>query len=192
MSSTKDALSFEEDTLDALLDGFAASGWKKTAAASIPGGDDPKVASATAAKPHARKAASAAKAGVAEAQAKAPAAAATPATTASKTEKTEKTEKATKPTAAKPAADPPAAAPEPTPTVEAPAPSELASGMPPVCAAYAKAACDDPSLPPEIDRKQFCAGVHRRVDGLVAKEADPGKACKALLKNMTTPQHRTR
>jgi hypothetical protein len=56
--------------------------------------------------------------------------------------------------------------------------------MPAVCAAYATAACDDPSLPPEIDRKPFCAGVYRRVNGL-AKDADPGKACKALLKSMT-------
>ena len=66
VSSTKDQLSFEQDTLDALLEGFAANGWKRTAAASIPGGDDPKVASAKAAKPHAHKAASAAKVGVAE------------------------------------------------------------------------------------------------------------------------------
>ena len=49
VSSTKDALSFEQDTLDALLEGFVANGWTRTAAATIPGGDDPKVASATAA-----------------------------------------------------------------------------------------------------------------------------------------------
>jgi hypothetical protein len=68
VSSTKDTLSFEQDTLDALLDGFAANGWKKAEAAKIPGADDPKVASATA-KVHAHgKAASSAKAGVAEAQ----------------------------------------------------------------------------------------------------------------------------
>jgi prefoldin subunit 5 len=68
VSSTKDTLSFEQDTLDALLDGFAANGWKKAEAAKIPGGDDPKVASATA-KVHAHgKASSGAKAGVAEAQ----------------------------------------------------------------------------------------------------------------------------
>ncbi len=72
-SSTKDTLSFEEDTLDALLDGFAANGWKKAEAAKIPGMDDPKVASATA-KVHAHlKAGASAKSGVAEAQGKVPA-----------------------------------------------------------------------------------------------------------------------
>ncbi len=65
VSSTKEALSFEEDTLDALLDGFTANGWKRTAAATIPGSDDPKVASATPAKPRPRKAPAAAKVGVA-------------------------------------------------------------------------------------------------------------------------------
>ena len=128
VSSTKDALSFEEDTLDALLDGFAASGWKKATAATIPGGDDPKVASATAAKPHARKAASAAKVGVAEAQG--PKAVVAAATASSKTEKAEKADKptpkkadstttaSTKTTTSKPDADPPAAAPELSATVE--------------------------------------------------------------------------
>jgi prefoldin subunit 5 len=66
VSSTKDTLSFEQDTLDALLDGFAANGWKRADAAKIPGGDDPKVASATA-KVHAHGKAGA-KTGVAEAQ----------------------------------------------------------------------------------------------------------------------------
>ncbi|HEY5241506.1 MAG TPA: hypothetical protein VIJ22_08580 [Polyangiaceae bacterium] len=69
-SSTKDTLSFEEDTLDALLDGFAANGWKKADAARIPGMDDPRVAGATA-KVHAHlKAGASAKSGVAEAQGK--------------------------------------------------------------------------------------------------------------------------
>ena len=192
VSSTKDALSFEQDTLDALLDGFAANGWTRTAAATIPGGDDPKVASATAAKPHAHKAASAAKTaakapaakmGLAETQAGAPAA-----TIASKAEKATKTAKTA---ASKPATEAPAAAPEPSVAVEAPAAapapaaaSWLAPGLPAVCAEYAKAACDDRSLPSEIDRKQFCAGVHKRVNGLASKDEDPGKACKALLKNM--------
>jgi hypothetical protein len=67
VSSTKDTLSFEQDTLDALLDGFAANGWKKAEAAKIPGGDDPKVAGATA-KVHTHGKASSAKSGVAEAQ----------------------------------------------------------------------------------------------------------------------------
>jgi hypothetical protein len=170
VSSTKDQLSFEQDTLDALLEGFTANGWKRTAAATIPGGDDARVASAKAAKPHAHKAASAAKVGVAEAQATQAAKAVVPATTTpSKT---------------------PAAAPEPSATVEAPASPRLAPGMPAVCAAYATTACDDPSLPPEADRKQFCAGVYRRVNGY-AKEANPGKTCKALLKDMT-PERRAR
>jgi hypothetical protein len=178
VSSTKDQLSFEQDTLDALLDGFTASGWKRTAAATIPDGNDPKVASATAAKPHARKAASAPKVGVAEAQAAAPVM-----TTPSQTDKT---------TTDKPGTDPAAAAPEPTTPVAAPAPapSQIAPGMPAACAQYAKAACDDPSLPAEVDRKQFCAGVYKRVNGL-ANDANPGMTCKSLLKNMT-PQRRTR
>jgi len=174
VSSTKDALSFEEDTLDALLEGFAANGWKRTAAATIPGGDDARVASATAAKPHAHRAATAAKVGVVEAQAvqvaKAAKVVAPATTTPTKTE-------------------PPAAAPEPSATDDAPAPTQLAPGMPAVCAEYAAAACNDPSLPPEIDRKPFCAGVYRRVNGL-ANDANPGNSCKALLKNMT-PARRT-
>ena len=179
VSSTKDQLSFEQDTLEALLEGFTANGWKRTAAATIPAGDDPRVASATAAKPHARKTASAPRVGVAEAQ---PTKAVAPVTTTpSQTDKT---------TTDKPGTDPPAAAPGPSATVEAPAPSQLAPGMPAVCAQYAKAACDDPSLPSEVDRKQFCAGVYRRVNGL-AQDANLGMTCKALLKNVT-PQRRTR
>jgi hypothetical protein len=173
VSSTKDRLSFEEDTLDALLDGFTASGWKKTAAATIPSGDDPKVASATAAKPRAHKAPAAAKVGVAEAQSTK---AAAPAPS--------NTDKTTKTTTAKPSTDAPPAAPEPSVAVGDPAPRQLAQGMPAVCAQYAAAACGDPSLPPEIDRDEFCAGVYRRVNGF-AKDADPGKTCKALLKDMT-------
>jgi hypothetical protein len=179
VSSTKDQLSFEQDTLEALLDGFTASGWKRTTAATIPDGDDPKVVSATAAKPHARKAASAPQVGVAEAQ---PTKAAAPApTTPSQTDKT---------TTDKPVADAPPAAPDPSATVAVPAPSQLAAGMPAACAQYAKAACGDPSLPPEVDRKQFCAGVYKRVNGL-AKDADPGTTCRALLKNVT-PQRPAR
>jgi hypothetical protein len=174
VSSTKDALSFEQDTLDALLEGFVANGWTRTVAATIPGGDDPKVASATAAKPHAHRAATAAKVGVVEAQAV----------------QVAKAAKAVAPAATTPSAPPAGAAPETGATVEAPAPPQLAPGMPAVCAAYATVACDDPSLPPEIDRKEFCVGVYRRVNGL-ASDANPGKACKALLKNMT-PARRTR
>ncbi len=182
VSSTKEQLSFEEDTLDALLEGFAAGGWKKTAAATIPGGDDPKVASATPAKPHARKAPTPS-VGVAEAQ---PTHAAAPVTTAPS-----QTDKAT---TDRPAAEPAAAAPETIASPPAPAParasSPLAAGMPPACAQYAKAACDDPSLPPEVDRKQFCAGVYRRVNGF-AQDADAATTCKALLKDVT-PQRRAR
>jgi hypothetical protein len=179
VSSTKDQLSFEQDTLEALLDGFTASGWKRTTAATIPDGNDPRVASAAAAKPHARKMASAPKVGVAEAQGTKEAAP-VPATP-SQTDKT---------TTDKPAADPPATAQEPSAPVEALSPSQLAPGMPAVCVQYAKAACDDPSLPSEVDRAQFCAGVHRRVNAL-AQATDAGMACKALLKNVT-PQRRTR
>jgi hypothetical protein len=47
IGSTKDHLSFEQDTLDALLDGFAKNGWTRAVAAKIPEANDPKVASAT-------------------------------------------------------------------------------------------------------------------------------------------------
>jgi hypothetical protein len=202
VSSTKDKLSFEEDTLDALLDGFAAGGWKKTAAVTIPGGDDPKVASATAAKPHARraaKAAPAAKMGVAEAQAKADAAATTTPGKTEKTDKADKADKATKtlktaaaattPATVKPVTERPAAAPEPSAAVAPSSSPLLAAGMPAECAQYAAAACGDPSLPPEIDRNQFCAGVYKRVNGF-AKEADPAKTCTALRKSMAVTRGR--
>ena len=66
ISSTKDHLSFEEDTLDALLDGFARSGWTRIDAVKIPDAADPKVAAAT---PKIRRHVKAAAAlGVAEAQ----------------------------------------------------------------------------------------------------------------------------
>ncbi len=81
ISATKDHLSFEEDTLDAMLDGFAKNGWTRVAAATIPEATDPKVASAAPkAHPHKRPASSPA-VGVAEAQASkvAPPAAASPA-----------------------------------------------------------------------------------------------------------------
>ncbi|HEY1691137.1 MAG TPA: hypothetical protein VGG39_03195 [Polyangiaceae bacterium] len=204
VSSTKDKLSFEEDTLDALLDGFAAGGWKKTAAATIPGSDDPKVASAAAAKPHAhRRAGAAAKVGVAEAQKKSPAATATAAATPGKTDRTDKadrTEKTlravkavTRATAEAADSDAPADAPEPSPAAAAPATSpalasassQLAPGLPAVCAQYATAACNDRGLPAEIDRKQFCAGVYRRVNGF-AQNDNPAKTCKALLKDVSS------
>jgi hypothetical protein len=199
VSSTKDRLSFEQDTLDALLDGFTASGWKRSAAATIPGSDDPKVASATAAKAHARKGATAstAKVGVTEAQSKAPAAATGTATAAAiKTDKTLKAAKAAVTKTTDPAdTDAPAAVPVPsapvaatatatTTTTTTTATATLAPGAPAVCAQYAKAACNDPGLPPEIDRDQFCAGVYRRVNRL-AQGDNPGKTCKALLKDLS-------
>ncbi len=55
---------------------------------------------------------------------------------------------------------------------------QLAPAMRAVCAEYAAAACDDPSLPPEIDRKQFYAGVHNRVNGYAKDGGDPGKTCR--------------
>lgn len=70
VASTKTELGFEQDTLDALIDGFAASGWAKTEATKIPDEKDPKVASATAkVRPHVKAGDdSKAPAGVAEAQ----------------------------------------------------------------------------------------------------------------------------
>jgi hypothetical protein len=176
VSSTKDALSFEQDALDAILDGFTANGWKMTAAATIPAGNDPKVASATPAKPHPRRAASSAKMGVAEAQASKPPVPAKAAPVA------------TDKTVAAPAtlAPPPSPTPAPAPvSASAPAssPTQLTAGLPAVCAQYAKAACSDPTLPADVDRAEFCAGVHRRVNGL-ANAADPARTCQALLKKV--------
>jgi len=48
ISATKDHLNFEQDTLDAMLDGFAKNGWKRLDAVQIPMAADPKVAAATA------------------------------------------------------------------------------------------------------------------------------------------------
>jgi hypothetical protein len=53
VANTKDQLSFEQDTLDALIEGFVASGWSKSTAVTIPDEKDPKVASAQAkVRPH--------------------------------------------------------------------------------------------------------------------------------------------
>jgi prefoldin subunit 5 len=69
VASTKTQLSFEQDTLDALIDGFAANGWTKTEAAKIPDEKDPKVASATAkVRPHVKPGDENKATGVAEAQ----------------------------------------------------------------------------------------------------------------------------
>jgi hypothetical protein len=114
ISSTKDELSFEEDTLDALLDGFAKNGWKRIDAVKIPEATDPKVMVATAkVRPHVKPSSSAPPVGVAEAQAAksttTPAPAAPDATAAAKTTKGSK--------GAKPAAPkkPAAAAAQPAP-----------------------------------------------------------------------------
>jgi hypothetical protein len=67
VASIKNQLSFEQDTLDALIDGFAANGWAKVDATKIPDEKDPKVVSATAkVRPHVK--AGDTKTGVAEAQ----------------------------------------------------------------------------------------------------------------------------
>ena len=106
ISSTKDSLSFEEDTLDALLDGFAKNGWKRLDPVVIPEQTDPKVMTATAkVRPHVAPSQSAPPVGVAEAQAAkstppaAPAPDATPATKSTKGTKSVKAA-AKKPTAA--------------------------------------------------------------------------------------------
>jgi hypothetical protein len=57
ISATKDKLSFEQDTLDALLDGFAQNGWKRVTPVAIPLATDPKVMTATAkVRPHVKAA----------------------------------------------------------------------------------------------------------------------------------------
>jgi hypothetical protein len=69
ISATKDRLSFEQDTLDALLDGFAKNGWKRVEPVVIPLATDPKVMSATAkVRPHVKAAPAMPPVGVAESQ----------------------------------------------------------------------------------------------------------------------------
>jgi hypothetical protein len=119
ISSTKDHLNFEQDTLDALLDGFAKNGWKRVEAVQIPLATDPKVASATAKiRPHVKPAPKAPAIGVAAAQPATPAAA----TVAAAPVKTGANAKAAaKLTVKKPAAAPAAPA-VPAATPGAPAP----------------------------------------------------------------------
>jgi hypothetical protein len=106
ISSTKDTLSFEEDTLDALLDGFAKNGWKRIDAVKIPEATDPKVAVATAkVRPHVKPSSSAPPVGVAEAQAAKSTPAPAPAPAPQDTTPAPKTTKGTK-GAKKPAAQP--------------------------------------------------------------------------------------
>jgi hypothetical protein len=47
IAATKTELSFEEDTIDSLLDGFAKNGWKRIDPVKIPEATDPKVLAAT-------------------------------------------------------------------------------------------------------------------------------------------------
>lgn len=110
ISSTKDALSFEEDTLDSLLDGFAKNGWKRIDPVKIPEQADPKVAMATAkVRPHV-KPDGAPPVGVAEAQAAKSTPAPAPAPDATPAPKSTKGSKGAKAAAKKPA---PAAQPAP-------------------------------------------------------------------------------
>ena len=119
ISSTKNKLSFEEDTIDALLDGFAKNGWKRIDPVKIPEATDPKVLTATAKiRPHVRPdaPASAPAVGVASTQpANAPVAAPAP-TPPAKGAKGAPKAGAKKPTA------PTAAAPAPAPTPGSAAP----------------------------------------------------------------------
>ncbi len=100
ISSTKDHLNFEQDTLDAMLDGFSKNGWTKVAPVVIPDMNDPKVKMATAkVRPHVKSdaAPAAPPVGVAAAQPATPAATPAPApapaaaTPPAKTAKTAKT-----------------------------------------------------------------------------------------------------
>ena len=187
VSSTNDRLSFEQDTLDALLDGFAASGWKKTAAASIPGGDDPKVASATAAKPRVRARERRRRLRSASRRRKGRGPLPQRRRGRRRPSRTSGLPRQSRRRSRWPSRRP--QVPEPSATVapEASPTSQLAPGTPAVCGQYAKAACNDPTLPAEIDRKQFCAGVYRRVNGFAQSE-NPTKTCTALLKDLSAPR----
>jgi len=119
ISATKDHLNFEQDTLDALLDGFAKKGWTRVAAVQIPMATDPKVMMATAkVRPHV-KAAAAPAIGVAAAQPASPAAA--PVSAAPPAAPAKASAKIKKPAAVPAAAAAPAVAATPGP----PAPMRL-------------------------------------------------------------------
>jgi hypothetical protein len=118
ISSTKDHLNFEQDTLDAVLDGFKKNGWTAVAPVVIPLATDPKVMAATPKiRPHVAPTATPA-IGVASAQ---PATAASPAPAPASAAPT-KPGKATKATSKKPA---PAAAAAPALVAGPPAPMRL-------------------------------------------------------------------
>ncbi len=119
VSSTKDHLNFEQDALDAMLDGFAKNGWKRIDPVVIPLATDPKVMSATAkVRPHVAPTATPA-IGVASAQ---PATAASPAPAAAPAAPTKPTKpgKPTKANAKKPSAAAPAAPAAPVSASPAP------------------------------------------------------------------------
>jgi hypothetical protein len=112
ISSIKNHLSFEEDTIDALLDGFAKNGWKRIDPVKIPEATDPKVMTATAkVRPHVKPQAPAAApaVGVASTQPANPPAAPPPAAPTAKGAKTTTAKAGSK----KPTA--PTTAPSPTP-----------------------------------------------------------------------------
>jgi hypothetical protein len=121
ISSTKDHLNFEQDTLDAMLDGFAKNGWKRIEPVQIPLATDPKVMTATAKiRPHVKPSAAATTPaiGVAAAQPATPAAAAV-APAPAPSGKSPKATAMAKVTAKKPVAAAPAA-PAATPGPPAP------------------------------------------------------------------------
>ncbi len=102
IASTKEVLSFQDDVLGALLDGFGSGGWKAAAAAKIPAQDSPEVASATPAPPVPRVLPKTDTTAVTSADVKVPGKGAK---TGAKATKSSKAGKSTKP-APKPASDP--------------------------------------------------------------------------------------
>jgi hypothetical protein len=139
VSSTQEQLSFEQDTLDALLDGFASAGWKRPDALKLPAWDDAKIGAAIA-KVHARVGASA-KVGVTESQGakgtKSTKTTKTPSAKPTDTKRTDKVDTSKKPAAkgATPAAtqtpaSKPAAAPTSKPTAASPPPAAASDHAP--------------------------------------------------------------
>jgi hypothetical protein len=132
VSSTQEQLSFEQDTLDALLDGFTSGGWKRPDAPKLPAWDDAKVGTAVA-KAHTRVGTSP-KAGVAETQGskggKGTKTAAVKTATTKRVDKTPapSTSKKPAPKGTGPTAKPTAASP--TPTAASPTPTPAADHAP--------------------------------------------------------------
>lgn len=118
ISATKDHLNFEQDTIDAMLDGFKKNGWTPVTPVTIPLATDPKVMAATPKiRPHVKPGTAAPPIGVASAQAATPVAPAPAAPTkAGKPGKVAlKTAGSRKPSAAAPT-------PAPAPVSASPAP----------------------------------------------------------------------